>query len=54
MENLVSYSTNNKDNNKYQEGTHQFVLKASTKLGYRRNFEVFQTAETEKKTEANH
>ncbi len=49
---LIIPLLNNKDNNKYQEGTHQFVLKASTKLGYRRNFQAFQAAETEKKTVA--
>ena len=46
---LIIPLLNNKDNNKYQEGTHQFVLRASTKLGYRRDLQVFQTAEAEKK-----
>ena len=46
---LIIPLLNNKDNNKYQEGTHQFVLKASTKLGYRRDLQVFQTAEEQKK-----
>ena len=49
---LIIPLLNNKDNNKYQEGTHQFVLKASTKLGYRRDLQVLQTAETEKKNAA--
>ena len=46
---LIIPLLNNKDNNKYQEGTHQFVLRASTKLGYRRDLQVFQIAEEQKK-----
>ena len=36
---------NNKDNNKYNEGIHQFVIKASTKLGYRRDLHLLSEAE---------
>ena len=46
---LVIPLLNNKDNNKYKEGTHQFVLRASTKLGYRRDLQLFQAAEEQKK-----
>ena len=36
---------NNKDNNKYNEGIHQFVIKATTKLGYRRDLHLLNEAE---------
>ena len=40
---------NNKDNNKYNEGEHQFIIKASTKLGYRRDLHVLNEAESRSK-----
>lgn len=42
---LVIPLLNNKDNNKYNEGIHQFVIKATTKLGYRRDLHLLNEAE---------
>ena len=46
---LVIPLLNNKDNNKYNEGEHQFIIKASTKLGYRRDLHVLNEAEARSK-----
>jgi hypothetical protein len=46
---LVLQFLNNRDNNKFTPGTHQFAISASTKIGYRRDVDKATAAEEAKK-----